>query len=133
MNNTKKVVLDTNFLMVPYKERIDIFQEIERLIPEDYMLFTFTGVAEELKKIRESRESRGSDKTAAKIALQFIEKKDIRVLESQMKVDEAIIDFAKENKGDAVICTNDRRLKRRLRGLHVGIICMRGRSRLDLT
>ncbi|RLI88804.1 MAG: ribonuclease VapC [Candidatus Altiarchaeales archaeon] len=126
-----KILLDTNFLMIPYTENIEIFQEIERLIPEKYELFTLTGVVEELKKIEKGKRAKGKDKIASRIALQLIEKKNIKVIESQGRVDKFIIDFAQRNKKDVIICTNDKRLREKLKKLNVSTICMRGRNRLE--
>jgi len=127
----KKILLDTNFLMIPYTENIEIFQEIERLVPEKYELFTLTGVVEELKRIERDKGSKGRDKIASRIALQLIEKKNIKVIESHGRVDRFIIDFAQRNKKDVIICTNDKRLRKKLKKLNVSTICMRGRNRLE--
>ncbi len=131
MDKTKKVILDTNFLMIPCTENIDIFQEIQRLVKERYGIFTFSGVIRELGKIRDSEGSKGRDKIAARVALQMVEKKDINVLESHEKVDEAIIDFAKRDGENTIVCTNDKELKRKLRRSNVRVICMRDKNHLD--
>ncbi|RLB14928.1 MAG: nucleotide-binding protein [Deltaproteobacteria bacterium] len=127
----KKILLDTNFLMIPYTENIEIFQEIERLVLEKYELFTLTGVVEELKRIEKDKRSKGRDKIASRVALQLIEKKNIKVIESHGRVDRFIIDFAQRNKKDVIICTNDKRLRKKLKKLNVSTICMRGRNRLE--
>ncbi|ODS37511.1 MAG: hypothetical protein A7315_04035 [Candidatus Altiarchaeales archaeon WOR_SM1_79] len=130
MDGKKRLIFDTNFLMIPYKENIEIFQEIKRLVPEKYEIFTFTGVVNELKKIEEGKGSKGKDKIASRIALQLIEKKNIKVMESHGRVDKFIIDFAQRNKKNVIICTNDKKLREKLKELNVSIICMRGRNRL---
>jgi|GEM_PF-464628 len=120
----KLVLLDTNFLMIPYKFGIDIFGEIEKLVEEKYEAVTLSTVVDELKRIK-----RGEDKIAARVALKLIEDNDVRVIESSGVVDSAIIDFAENN--DAIICTNDAKLRRYLQKNGVKTIYMRQKSRLE--
>lgn len=127
-----KVVLDTNFFLIPYQDRIDIFQEIERLVPEAHELVTFSGVIEELRKIQEGSKIR--DKVASKIALELIDKKKINILDSKYNVDSSIINLANEQKGigNLIVCTNDKELKRILKKLGTIIIHKRGKKRLEI-
>ena len=47
-----RVFLDTNFLMMPHSEGIDVFTEIERLLAQqDYELVTLSSVKEELVRL----------------------------------------------------------------------------------
>ncbi len=126
----KTLILDTNFLMIPHQQRVDIFREIERIIVARYDLLVPTGVIEELQGIQEEG---GSDAIAAKVALQFIEDRDrhIHKIHSHGDVDEFILDFASNNPG-SVVCTNDKELKRRLRKSRVPVVHLRGKNRLEL-
>jgi len=123
------VLLDTNFLMVPEQFGIDIFSEIERIVP-DCELVTLKSVILELEKIREHA-GKGRDKIAAGVALKLIEKfnEKIKIVESSGNVDEFILKFSMENK--AIVCTNDKKLKKRLKKEGIGVIQMRGKSRLE--
>lgn len=123
-----KVLLDTNFLMIPHNYKIDIFQEIERLIPEAHELTIPSNVLEEIDRVRDSG---GRDGIAAEVALQLVKEKNIGEIQSHGRADEFIIDYAAENKPDVAVCTNDRELRKKLRELNVSVIVMRGRSRLD--
>jgi len=123
-----KVLLDTNFLMIPYVYKIDIFQEIERLIPESHEIFIPSNVLEELQELSNSK---GKEKIAARVAIQLVEKKSVKKIQSQSGVDEFMINFAVENKPNVVVCTNDRELKKRLKEVHIPVIVMRGRNRLE--
>ncbi|MBN2015000.1 MAG: nucleotide-binding protein [Candidatus Altiarchaeota archaeon] len=126
------IILDTNFLLLPYTEKVDVFGEIERLVVDECELCTLAGVLEELLGIRDNRESKGRDKIAAKIALQLIEKKKVKVIESRGRVDEQIIEYAKKNK-ETMVCTNDKELKRRLIGLGIPVIHIMSGRRLGLS
>ncbi len=130
-DNMKKIIVDTNFLMIPYAQKIDIFEEIHRLIKEKYELVTLKGVIKELERIIDGQENKGSDKIAAKIGLQLIEKKDIRVLLSQGMVDEEIINLSRKDKKNTIVCTNDKKLRKQLREAGITLIGMRSRNYLD--
>ncbi len=124
----KTIILDTNFLMIPYKYHIDIFSEIERLVPETHKIATLSSVVKELDSI--VNRSGGSERIAARIALKLIEKKGVGIIECKGKVDSSIINFALNNKY-AVVCTNDKELKEKLKESGISIIFMRGKSRLE--
>jgi uncharacterized protein len=120
------VLLDTNFLLVPHQFKVDIFSEIERLVPETHTLATLSTVVEELNGLAGTSTR---DKVAAKVALALIGHRGIMVLPAEGEADESIIEFAKAN--ETLVATNDRDLKRRLKPYVKGAICMRGRSHLE--
>ena len=126
----KTLILDTNFLMIPHQHRVDIFQEIERIIVARYELLVPTGVIGELQGIQEEG---GADGIAAKVALQLIDDRDrhVRTIHSHGDVDDFILEFAVDNMG-SVVCTNDKELKRRLRKSRVPVVHLRGKNRLEL-
>jgi len=126
----KTLILDTNFLMIPHQHRVDIFREFERIIVARYSLLVPTGVIDELHRIQDGA---GSDKIAAKVALQLIEDRDrhISKIVSHGDVDEYILEFALNNTG-SVVCTNDKELKRKARKFRVPVIHLRGKNRLEL-
>ena len=129
------VLLDTNFLMIPYQFKIDIFSELDRLIPEGYKIVILSTVVDELKKIQEI--ARGKDKISARIGLQLIEKKNLEIIEGLKitkglgRADKAILDFACQNKENTIVCTNDKGIKRILKENDIRIICMRGKRKLE--
>ncbi|MCX6821949.1 MAG: nucleotide-binding protein, partial [Candidatus Aenigmarchaeota archaeon] len=86
----KRIILDTNFLMIPYQFNVDIFEEIKRIMEEKYELIIFDKIIEELERIAESK---GKDASAARIALGLIKKKEVKIITTNEKtVDNAIID-----------------------------------------
>ncbi len=50
----KEVFLDTNFMLVPLKFKLDIFSDLNRLLDYQLELTTATPVITELKKISKS-------------------------------------------------------------------------------
>ena len=131
MNMKTRVFLDTNFLMVPYQEGIDIFQEIRRLVPVFYELVTLSTVKKELEAIKQK--GKGKDRIAANVGLELLESKEVRIIESkgEKRVDDELVEIAGINPESMIVCTNDLELKRQLRKLKVGLISMRSKNHLD--
>ena len=121
-----KVILDTNFLMLPHQHGVDIFSEINRLVSEDYDLLIPGKVADELVSI--SEKSAGIDGISARVALQLIRKKNINTVEYDKNVDDSIVDFV-NNHADCIVCTNDKNLKRKIKN-KAQLISMRGKDHL---
>ena len=66
----KKIILDTNFLLVPFQFNVDIFSEIERICDFQYSIFILDTTVDELKKVM--AEQKGKHKEQAKAALSLI-------------------------------------------------------------
>ena len=90
----KKILLDTNFLLIPYRFRVDIFTQIDKELASGYRLFILDKTLNELKKI--ATEQKGKDKDAAKIALKLIALKNIKIIgtNDDKNTDDAILDAA---------------------------------------
>ncbi|MFC1801603.1 PIN domain-containing protein [Nanoarchaeota archaeon] len=122
----KKIILDTNFLLIPAQFRVDIFTEIQRVADFKYQLCILDKTLIELKKIHQ--EQRGKYKAAVKLALDLIKKKKPKVIKttSEKYVDDLLVEQSKKG---AVIATQDIGLKRRLKK---PIITLRQKKRLVL-
>jgi|TARA_B100001971_G_C17972385_1_gene423055 rRNA-processing protein FCF1 len=123
----KKVIIDTNFLLIPIKFRVDIFSEIERICEFKYGLYIIDKTIDELDKIVE--EQRGKDKEAAKIAKQLVKAKKVKVIKTKKDkyADDLIVEAVK--KGD-IVATQDKELKRRLKRKGVNSIGLRQKQYL---
>jgi hypothetical protein len=123
----KKIILDTNFLMIPYQFNVDIFKEIERVIEEGYELITLDSVVKELNRMKKSR---GEDAIAARVALELIKKKNVKVIKTkEKKVDNTIIKLAGKN---TIVATNDKVLREKLKNKNVKVLYLRSRKRLAI-
>ena len=69
----KKILLDTNFLLIPSQFKVDIFSELERICIFNYKLYVLDKTVDELKYIIEKQ--KGKHKEAAKIGLQLLKLK----------------------------------------------------------
>ena len=118
--NSKEVVIDTNFFMVPFQFNVDIITELENLLPS-YKLTTPSFVINELKGLK--RNTKGKTRLNANLALKLansskIEIKDISLLENET-VDDALLRVSE------VLATNDIELKNRAKDKGITVAYLR--------
>lgn len=124
-----KIILDTNFLLIPCQFKVDIFSEIDMIIHERYALCAPEAVIGELKKLSESK---GKDGKAAKLALALIAKKNVNIIKGSKRTkygDEAIIEIADKN---TLVATQDIELRKRLKLKGIHTITMRQKGHLKI-
>ena len=123
---TKKIILDTNFLMAVGQFKVDIFSEIYRICHFEYELCILDKTIDELKKIIQSKQ-KGKDKAAAKLALAIISSKKLKILKTKedKPVDDLILDV-----NDAIVATTDKELINRLKEKKSKIIRLRQKKYL---
>lgn len=117
---SKEVVIDTNFFMVPFQFNVDIIDELEKALPS-YKLTTPIFVINELKGLK--RNNKGKIRLNADLALKLanssnIEIKDIS-LENNETVDDALFRVSE------VLATNDIELKKRARKKGITVAYLR--------
>lgn len=117
---SKEVVIDTNFFMVPFQFNVDIIDELEKALPS-YKLTTLIFVINELKGLK--RNNKGKIRLNADLALKLanssnIEIKDIS-LENNETVDDALLRVSE------VLATNDIELKKRARKKGITVAYLR--------
>ncbi len=114
-----KFLLDTNILLVPGKFGVDIFSELEKFgKPEIHVLDL------SIREIRKIVKGGGRDSRHALLALDIIEKKGIKIMETGLAehTDRVIMRFARQG---YVVCTSDRPLIRKLRDRGFKVITLR--------
>lgn len=121
------VLLDTNFLLVPYQFRVDVLKQIEGILEVPHEIVVPSGVVSELRKLGRGH---GKEGAAARFALKLVEASKARRVRSAGNVDDWIVQYAvREN---AIVCTNDVALRHRLKNEGVKIIALRSRARLGV-
>ena len=118
--NSKEVVIDTNFFMVPFQFNVDIITELEKKLPS-YKLTTPSFVINELKGLKKN--NKGKIRLNANLALKLansskIEIKDISLLENET-VDDALLRVSE------VLATNDIELKNRAKDKGITVAYLR--------
>jgi hypothetical protein len=126
-----KIILDSNALFVPLQFKIDVFEELKKLLNMKIELILLSPIRRELEKLAE----KGSPKMRknASYALKIAEK--CKLIELDEKTagsfpDDVIIKVAREWKSP--VFTNDKELRKRLRNINVPVIYVRQKSRLEI-
>lgn len=125
-----KIILDSNFLLVPLQFRVDVFQELERVTNRKVEAVLLHPVYAELKKLSMDGGVKGR---RAEMALRYADK--LRIVDLEAKpgeaVDDMILRLASEWK--CPVATNDRVLRKKLRDLNIAVIYLRKRSHLEVS
>ena len=124
----KKIIIDTNFLMIPIQFRVDIFSEIDRICNFNYKLYIFDKSIDELKNIIKKQAVK--DRKAAKFALKLIKLKNIGIIKSEREnVDALILNNLSK---DTIVATQDMLLKKKLLEKSASLIILRQKKYLQL-
>jgi rRNA-processing protein FCF1 len=121
----RDVVLDTNFLLLPFQFRINIIKELDYLIEQSHRYVVSSRTLDELKKLGKAV---GKNGMAARLALKMIDASEMEVVKNNMPVDDWVIRYSRDN--NAIACTNDRLLRKRLMALDVKVVTLKSRSKL---
>jgi rRNA-processing protein FCF1 len=132
--NSKKeslrVILDSNALFVPLRFRIDIFEEMKKILGGNYEPVLLSPVKREIEKLSE----KGSAKTRreAAFALKMSDKCKLVEVDETYKgsLDDIIVQIARDWK--CPVFTNDKELRKRLRDINVPVIYVRQKTRLEI-
>jgi rRNA-processing protein FCF1 len=111
MNNKRKVILDTNALLWQFRSRVNIENELNRLLGA-YVIVIPTSVLRELDYVKDRYV-----KAARKLAERY------QVVATELKGDESIISLAQALQ--AIVVTNDKELRQRLKKKGITVIFMR--------
>jgi len=123
---TTKILIDTNFLLIPAQFKVDIFAEIDRICNFQYEIVILDKTLKELEDIQEKQ--KGSNREAANLALQLVKAKDINIMASDTDyVDKAILELVDD---DYIVATQDRDLKAKLKEKGVKTITLRQKTHL---
>lgn len=126
-----KVILDTNFLLIPGQFNVNIFTEIERIMDVPYKLCIIDRTIEELNKITVLGKQR--DARAAKLAIALvgshIKQKNLKTITSSKNksVDDSIVDNSNKK---VYIATQDKELKQRVKKKNAPVITLKQKKYL---
>ncbi len=117
MGQSYKVILDSNFLMLPFQFKTDIFAELDRILDVDYKIFVTRSVINELKKLAKSK---GKERMIAKAAIKLADR--FEVIEDEGETDNSLYALSSPT---TIICTNDKNLKEKIRKKGSPVIYLR--------
>jgi rRNA-processing protein FCF1 len=125
-----KLILDANFLFIPSKFRIDVFEELANLVNQRFEPILLSITFQELQTMAEKGSP--SIQKQASLALNLAQK--CRQIQVERKTgetnDDVILRIAVE--WNSPVATNDQELRKRLRAKNIPVIFLRGKSRLEL-
>ena len=119
-----KILLDTNFLLIPGKYKVDVFRELQNFGKPEF--HTLSLVVSELEKLSKGK---GKDAGNAKLGLQLLKKNRVKIIPASGNTDSEIERIAAEE--DYIVCTQDKELIERLRREGVQIINLRQKRTLE--
>jgi len=119
-----KVLLDSNFLLIPGKFRVDVFREMRVFgKPEPHTLDLV------IKELEEIAKKQGRDARYAHLGLFLIDSRGVNIIKAKGRnTDREIEKVAKE--GGFIVCTQDRELIKKLRKKGIRVISLRQRKYL---
>jgi len=125
-----KIILDSNALFTPLELKIDIFEELRRLLNRNVEFVLISPVKAELEILSSKRPYKL--RRQANFALKLSEKcKIVTVTVSgKLTTDDAIVEVAK--KWNTPVFTNDSQLRKRLRDISLPVIYVRQKSRIEI-
>jgi rRNA-processing protein FCF1 len=121
----KIVILDSNALMMLFEYSINLDEELKRLVGLHKIIIP-NFIIRELKSI--SEKGQGHKKIVAKPALKLAKKFSIYNVKTDKNGDDAILELAETL--SAIVVTNDKELKRRLKNKSILTIILRNKSHL---
>ena len=135
----QKILLDTNFLLIPAAFNVDIFSELNRLFPRNKLFILDLSIGE-LKNIE--LKQKGKYKQEARLGLQMIKKYKISTIKTEkhinaskststIPVDNLIVDFALT--GGYLVATQDKEIKVKLKKQNKKSITLRQKKYLIIT
>ena len=123
-----KVILDTNFLLVPGTLGVDVFTKIREFDPRAE-LFVVDKTIAELEKIQAEQKK---FRAAAALAVQLLKQQDVKVIktEKNKSTDLIIAETAEKNK--YAVATQDKMLKGLLKSKNIPTIILRQKKYIRL-
>lgn len=127
-NSKRKVIaMDTNFLTAILQFRVDVFSEIKSEFGSNIKFVVPAQVNSELERISEKG---GKIAMAVKIAKEAMRKNKVGEVEvSARNADSALAKIAQDG---AVVATNDRNLKKRIKALGGTVIYLRQKKFIEV-
>lgn len=142
----KKIILDTNILLLPGQRMIDVFSQIQELMSDSYQLVVLSKTLDELKKLSagKSKDARAAQLGLALVNAKLAEaptlfekiiglraKNTISLVLVDEYADDAIVMLANKHAKETIVATQDANLMRRLKKRDIPVIMLKAKQRLD--
>lgn len=125
-----KVILDTNFLMIPGTLGIDIFTEIKRIVQEPVDICVLDQTIQELEKLM--TKNKGKESFNAKLGYIMVKQKSLKTIKGSLSyVDDSIVDYIKRYP-TTIVATQDKLLKAKVKQQKARVIYLKQKKYLEL-
>jgi len=128
IKNSMRVILDSNALFVPLQFKIDIFEELKKLLGVSFDPVLLSPIKQELETL--ASQGPPQMRKNASCALKLAENCSLARVEYEAPPDDVIVKTACEWR--CPVFTNDKQLRKRLRDINVPVIYVRQKSRLEI-
>lgn len=116
----RKILLDANFLVLPFQHSVDMFAELDRILTESYQLYTLNRTYNEARALEDGRYRQQVER--------LVEESEITVMSVEEEGDADTV--LKRMVGEFVVCTNDADIRRYCRTERLPHIYLRQKSHL---
>ena len=123
-----KILCDTNFLLIPLRFGVDIFSEADNALNDICSFYVSSRVLDEIELLR--KDAKPSLDKELLFAVKMAEKCTLVEDDSDIYVDDSLIQLAKEN--NMVLGTTDSELRKKAREEGVKVVYLRQRRYLLL-
>ncbi len=125
--NKVKIYLDTNFLLIPAQFKVDIFEEIRRIMDKPYELFIFDKSLDELDNLGKKS---GKIKRQVKLTKSLLKSKVLNIV--PLPLDAKTVDDGLLQLTGSIVATQDSALKKQLAAKNTPMIVLRQKQYLML-
>lgn len=121
------MIFDTNFLFVTFAFKIDIIEEIRRVVGPNFSLYIYEGTIEELKSVEKQKDK---NKAFLPLIVKMLHIYGFKVIKSKVKyIDEQILSHLHKN---VLIATNDKELRELIHAQQFRVLFLRQKSYLQI-
>lgn len=122
MEDSKEIVIDTNFFMIPFQFNVDIVTEL-KIVLSAYKLVTPQFVIDELVGLKHN--NKGKIRKEASLALKIALDKDIEIIDDELLEGESVDDGLVRISKNKILATNDIRLKNKAKANNIKVAYLR--------
>ncbi|MCX8174664.1 MAG: nucleotide-binding protein [Candidatus Micrarchaeota archaeon] len=126
----RKVLLDTNFLLLPFERKIDLVSGLRRIHTEPITIIIPQGAISELSTLSKGC---GRKAAAARLALKILPALrsafPLEIVAHKGAVDEWILKYAQKN--HLAVATNDAELRKKLSALRLPLVVLKSKAKID--
>lgn len=133
------VLVDSNFLLLPAQGKLDIYSELERILPEKATIIVYQALFNELNRKLQDLPPQNKIHREVRLARQLMESHNIEVTDGEPKMGQDVDDFLIEQgkmlqqEGDFVyIATVDRQLRKKSQNKGISVIYARNARKLEI-